>query len=75
MGGFTAATKLASGQYRFTVGGKHLYVLWNGVPPALAGTVVSYDMYGNASTNSASALSPTENAPLIVTTLAMNIEQ
>jgi hypothetical protein len=66
LGDFTSAVKIASGQYRFTVNGADVYVLWNGVPPALTGTVTATDMYGNQTTLDAAALAPTEAAPLFV---------
>jgi hypothetical protein len=66
LGNFTASTKLAAGQYRFTVNGSPVYVLWSGIPAELRGTVISYDIYGNASTGDAAALTPTQDLPLIV---------
>lgn len=66
LGGFTEAEKLAEGQYRFTVNGKSVYVIWNGVPAELSGTVTAIDMYGNAQTADAAALQPSEASPLIV---------
>jgi hypothetical protein len=44
-------------------------VLWNGVPPALGGTVVATDLYGNETVVNAAALTPSESNPLIVTPL------
>jgi hypothetical protein len=70
LGGFTTATRLASGQYRFHVGSNDMYVLWNGVPAALKGSVIATDMYGVERTLDASALAPTEASPLIVTAAA-----
>ncbi len=67
LGGFSASSRLAAGQYRFTVRGAPVYVLWSGVPAELSGTVISYDIYGNETTGDASALHPTQDAPLIVT--------
>lgn len=67
IGNFTASAKLAAGQYRFTVGGSPVYVLWSGVPAELTGTVTSYDIYGNETKGDASALKPSESLPLIVT--------
>lgn len=66
LGGFTASTKLASGQYRFTVNNQSVYVLWSGVPAELTGTVSVFDLYGNETSSSAQALSPSQDAPLIV---------
>jgi len=68
LGGFTAATKIADGQYRFTVNGAEVYVLWKGVPSTLSGRVTATDMYGNQTTLDASALVPAESAPLFVKT-------
>jgi hypothetical protein len=65
-GAFAAAEKLAEGQYRFMVGGRPVYVLWNGVPTELTGTVTATDMYGNTQTLEASTLKPSEAAPIIV---------
>ena len=66
LGGFTSATKLADGQYRFNVNGRDIYVLWNGVPSTLSGTVRVTDYYGNVSVTSVSSLTPTEAAPVFV---------
>ena len=69
LGGFTAAAKVADGQYRFRVGGSDRWVLWNGVPAAITGTVIATDMYGNESAVNAAALAPAESNPLIVTVI------
>jgi len=66
LGGFTSATRIADGQYRFRVGGVDRFVVWNGMPSALTGSVIVTDMYGNESTMDASAVHPTEASPLIV---------
>ncbi len=66
LGNFTASSKLAPGQYRFTVNGASVYVLWSGVPAELTGTVTSYDIYGTETTGDAKALNPTQDLPLIV---------
>lgn len=66
LGGFTAAQKVAAGQYRFTVGGSEVWVLWNGVPSSLTGSVLATDLYGNESTVDAKSLAPSEKSPLIV---------
>jgi len=66
LGGFTSATKIATGQYQFRVGANDVYVLWNGVPPALSGkTVSAIDMYGNET-----SLTPSETSPVIATVTA-----
>lgn len=66
IGGFSSATKIANGQYRFSVSGSDMYVLWNGVPAALTGRVTATDMYGNRATIDAGALAPSEASPLFV---------
>jgi hypothetical protein len=66
LGGFTAAEKVATGQYRFTVRGSDVYVTWNGVPAALHGTIVATDMYGTRTTAEASTFTPSEASPLIL---------
>ena len=66
LGGFLAAQKIAGGQYYFRLNGRDVYVLWNGVPSTLRGSVTVTDMYGNRSTIDASALHPAEASPLIV---------
>jgi len=66
LGGFTSAKKLAAGQYSFHVNGRDAYVLWNGVPASLHGSVNVTDMYGNRTTVDASSLHPSEQSPLIV---------
>jgi hypothetical protein len=66
LGKFTASSKLAAGQYRFTVNGASVYVLWSGVPAELTGTVTSYDIYGTETIGDAKALNPTQDLPLIV---------
>ncbi len=66
LGGFTSAAKIASGQYKFTVRGSAVYVLWSGVPATLKGRVTAIDMYGNQTSVDTSALAPTEANPLFV---------
>lgn len=66
LSGFTASTKLAAGQYRFTVNGASVYVLWSGIPTELTGTVTSFDIYGTPTTGDARSLAPTQDLPLIV---------
>ncbi len=66
LGGFSASTKLAAGQYRFTVPGGSVYVLWTGVPAELSGAVTSYDIYGTETRGDAGSLRPSESLPLIV---------
>ena len=66
LGSFSASTKLAAGQYRFTVQGSPVYVLWTGVPAELSGAVTSYDIYGNETRGDAGSLRPSESLPLIV---------
>jgi hypothetical protein len=66
LGGFTAAERVAAGQYRFRVNGADVWVLWNGVPATLNGSVVTTDLYGNESVTSATKLTPSETSPLIV---------
>lgn len=68
LGNFSTSAKLAAGQYRFTVNGSPVYVLWTGVPAELSGTVTAYDMYGTESTSDAASLKPTQDQPLIVVT-------
>lgn len=68
LGGFTSATRVAAGQYKFRVGSRDVYVLWSGVPADVKGSVVAADMYGDERTLDASALTPSEASPLIVTT-------
>jgi hypothetical protein len=67
LGGFTAAAKIKSGQYRFTTAAGDVYVTWNGVPASLTGKVVATDMYGNETTVNASQLAPSETSPVIIT--------
>jgi hypothetical protein len=66
LGGFTAATKIAEGQYRFVVHGRDVYVLWSGVPASLSGTVIATDFYGRETLMNAALLAPGESAPLFV---------
>jgi hypothetical protein len=66
LGGFTSATKVADGQYRFRVGANDVYVLWKGVPAAITGAVSATDIYGNETSTNASQLAPSETAPVIV---------
>ena len=66
VGGFTEAVKLADGQYRFTVDGRAVWILWNGVPDEVVGTVQVTDVYGHTRRDAAVALSPTTDNPLIV---------
>jgi hypothetical protein len=66
LGGFTSAAKLAEGQYRFSVNGRDVYVLWNGVPAGLIGNVRVTDVYGNVTLRAASSLTPSEDAPVFV---------
>jgi len=66
LGGFTSATKVATGQYRFRVNGSDRWVVWSGMPAT--GEVRAIDMYGNVTVAQASTLHPTESAPLILET-------
>ncbi|HWS71021.1 MAG TPA: hypothetical protein VN605_02855, partial [Thermoanaerobaculia bacterium] len=66
LGGFTSATKIAEGQYRFRVHGADVYVLWSGVPSSLSGAVVATDYYGNTTSTTAAQLAPSESSPLFV---------
>lgn len=66
LGGFTSAEKLASGQYRFTTPSGDVFVLWNGAPASLTGSVIATDLYGNDTTVDVKTLAPSETAPLIV---------
>lgn len=66
LSGFTAAEKIATGQYRFLTPLGEVWVLWTGVPSTLTGAVVATDMYGNETTTTASKLTPSTNAPLFV---------
>lgn len=68
LGGFTSAERVATGQYRFRVGGVDRWVVWSGMP--LTGVVKATDMYGNESVVDASMLRPTEAVPLIIESLA-----
>jgi hypothetical protein len=71
LGGFTSAQRVATGQYKFRVNGADAWVLWNGVPSSLTGSVVATDMYGNETTVNATKLTPSETAPLIVRSAAI----
>lgn len=64
LGGFTSATKIATGQYRFTVNGDDVWVVWSGMP--LSGTVRATDMYGNVTVTDASKLTVSEASPLFL---------
>ncbi|HVR37484.1 MAG TPA: hypothetical protein VMU84_00190, partial [Thermoanaerobaculia bacterium] len=64
LSGFTSATRVATGQYRFRVNGSDVWIVWNGMP--LTGTVKATDMYGNETIAQASTLAPSELAPLIL---------
>jgi hypothetical protein len=66
LGGFSEVKQLADGQYRFTVGGKPVYVLWSGIPAELTGSVQVTDMYGNVQPLDASAIAPSSATPVIV---------
>ncbi len=66
LGGFTDATLLAAGQYRFTVNGRPVYVVWSGIPTELSGTVRATDMYGNEQSADVATLQPSTAAPLIL---------
>jgi hypothetical protein len=68
LGGFTSATKVAAGQYRFRVNGVDRWVVWSGMP--VTGIVKATDMYGNETVADASTLRATEAAPLIVERVA-----
>lgn len=66
IGSFTAAKKLAAGQYEFTVGGKAVYALWSSVPADLKGKVRVTDLYGKTTEVDASTVSPTVASPIFV---------
>ena len=71
LGGFTSATKIATGQYRFRVGSSDVYVLWTGLPSDfdMSSPVTVTDLHGNESTVDLRnvRLAFSEAAPLIVT--------
>jgi len=64
---FTSAEKLAEGQYRFTVEGKAIYVLWGSskIPEEITGEVLVTDIYGKETRTNSSAISLTES-PIFV---------
>ena len=64
LGGFTSATKIAEGQYRFRVRGADVYVLWAGAPTLPKGQVVVTDFYGNTAVTNASSLALSEATPV-----------
>ena len=55
---FTSVQKLSSGQYKFIVGGKPVYVLWGAgnVPSEITGTVTVTDISGSAQQMQASQI-------------------
>jgi len=64
---FTSAEKLAEGQYRFTVEGKAIYVLWGSgeIPEEITGEVLVTDIYGKETRTDSSAIKLTES-PIFV---------
>ena len=64
---FTSAEKLAEGHYRFTVGGKTVYVLWGSgeIPEEIRGEVLVIDIYGEETRTDSSAIELTES-PIFV---------
>jgi len=64
---FTSAEKLAEGQYRFTVEGKVIYVLWDSgeIPEEITGDILVTDIYGEETRIDSSAISLTKN-PIFV---------
>lgn len=64
---FTSAEKLAEGQYRFTVEGKTIYVLWGSgkIPTEMTGEVLVTNIYGEETRMNSSAISLTES-PIFV---------
>jgi hypothetical protein len=66
LGGWTSATKLAEGQYRFVVNGREVFVLWTTVPATISGSVVYTDIYGVERVGDTASLPLAESSPLIV---------
>jgi len=64
LGNFTAATRVSTGQYRFTVNNNDVWLVWTGMP--LSGTVRATDMYGNITVADAATLTPSETAPMFL---------
>ena len=64
---FTSAERLAEGQYRFTVEGKAIYVLWGSGKPTdeITGAVLVTDSYGKETRTSSSAINLGES-PIFV---------
>ncbi len=64
---FTSAEKLAEGQYRFTVEGKAIYVLWGSgeIPEEIIREVLVTDIYGEETRTDSSAINLTES-PIFV---------
>jgi hypothetical protein len=62
LGGFSAAETIAPGQYRFSVSGRDVYVVWTGIPAGVEGRV--FDMYGRE--YAPGTILPSSANPLII---------
>lgn len=65
--GFTEARRLTAGQYRFTIDGKTVYVLWGEgpVPAAVQGQIILTGMDGTEQVTTATAIALSENPVFI----------
>lgn len=65
--GFDSVEEIEAGQYRFTLEGKEIYVLWEGsIPKELNGPVQVTDMYGQTQEMDASEIQILADAPIFV---------
>ncbi len=64
---FTSAQKLSSGQYKFIVNNRPVYVLWGAgsVPSEITGTVTVTDIYGSETLLDASQITLSDS-PIFV---------
>ena len=60
---FTSAEKFSEGRFRFTVGGKNVYVMWGpgALPAEVAGDLIVTDIYGKETRTSNSTINLTQN--------------
>jgi hypothetical protein len=60
---FTSAEKFSEGRFRFTVGGKNVYVMWGSgaLPEEVIGELIVTDIYGKETKTNSSAINLTQN--------------
>ena len=67
IGGFSKVEKIAVGQYKFTVSGKTVYILWSGtLPKEISGKVKVTDTQGQGQTVDAAGIKLSADQPVFI---------